>query len=60
VTEHEVAHCEDKQNWGGYLGSEVRATFGPMLKDPVGFVATVYQGVKEGRLKNVIQNILRG
>lgn len=42
VKAHEIAHCADTKTWGGALGSEIRATVKPALKDPIGFLATAW------------------
>lgn len=47
VKAHELYHCQDKANWGGWVGREIRANVVPGLKDPIGLLATVWKTVSD-------------
>lgn len=42
VVEHELYHMRDTWNWGGTLGSELRACVVPGISDPIGLAVTVW------------------
>ncbi len=47
VKAHELYHCQDKSNFGGWAGREIRANFFPGLKDPVGLIATAWKTITD-------------
>lgn len=47
VKAHELYHCQDKSDFGGWLGREIRANVIPGLKDPVGLAATVWKTITD-------------
>jgi hypothetical protein len=61
VKAHELYHCRDKANWGGWLGREIRANVIPGLKDPIGLAATVWKTITDiDRIKLYLKRINRG
>jgi hypothetical protein len=61
VKAHELYHCQDKSNFGGWLGREVRANVIPGLKDPVGLMATVWKTITDiDRIKLYLKRIKEG
>lgn len=61
VKAHELYHCQDKSNFGGWLGREIRANVIPGLKDPIGLAATVWKTITEiDRIKFYLKRIKEG
>lgn len=60
VKAHEVYHLYDPHNWGGEFGQELRANFFPALRDPVGFLATAYETIKDPARRKYYFDRLRG
>jgi len=61
VKAHELYHCQDKANWGGWLGKEIRANAISGLKDPIGLVATVWETITDiDRIKLYLDRIRKG
>lgn len=61
VKAHELYHCQDKSNFGGWLGREIRANVVPGLKDPIGFAATVWKTITDvDRIKFYLKRIREG
>ena len=58
VKAHELYHCQDKSNFGGWLGREIRANVIPGLKDPIGLAATVWKTITDiDRIKFYLKRI---
>jgi hypothetical protein len=47
VKAHELYHCQDESEWGGWIGSELRANLIPGLKDPVGLALTIWKTITD-------------
>lgn len=61
VRSHELYHLKDKVNWGGWIGSEIRANVIPGLKDPIGLIATIWATITDiDRVKYYIQRAIEG
>ncbi len=61
VKAHELYHCQDKSNFGGWLGREIRANVIPGLKDPIGLMATVWKTITDiDRIKFYLKRIKEG
>jgi len=61
VKAHELYHCQDKSNFGGWLGREIRANVIPGLKDPIGLAATVWKTITDvDRIKFYLKRIKEG
>jgi hypothetical protein len=61
VKAHELYHCQDKSNFGGWLGREIRANVIPGLKDPIGLAATVWKTITDvDRIKLYLRRIKEG
>jgi hypothetical protein len=61
VKAHELYHCQDKSNFGGWLGREIRANVIPGLKDPIGLAATVWETITDvDRIKFYLKRIKEG
>lgn len=61
VKAHELYHCLDKSNFGGWLGKEFRANIIPGLKDPVGLVATVWKTITDiERIRLYLKRVKKG
>ncbi len=61
VKAHELYHCQDKSDFGGWLGREIRANVIPGLKDPVGLVATIWKTITDvDRIKFYLKRIKEG
>ncbi len=61
VKTHELYHCQDKSNFGGRLGRQIRAIMFPGLKDPVGLAETVWKTIiNVDRLKFYLGRIKKG
>ena len=58
VKAHELYHCQDKSNFGGWLGREIRANAIPGLKDPIGLAATTWKTITDiDRIKFYLKRI---
>jgi hypothetical protein len=58
VKSHELYHCIDKAEWGGWIGREIRANIIPGLKDPIGLMATVWASISDiDRIKFYLKRI---
>jgi hypothetical protein len=61
VKAHELYHCQDKSNFGGWLGREIRANVIPGLKDPIGLAATAWKTITDvDRIKFYLKRIKEG
>ena len=61
VKAHELYHCQDKSDFGGWLGREIRANVIPGLKDPIGLAATVWKTITDvDRIKFYLKRIKEG
>jgi hypothetical protein len=61
VKAHELYHCQDKSNFGGWMGREIRASIIPGLEDPIGFAATVWKTITDvDRIKFYLKRIKEG
>ena len=61
VKAHELYHCQDKSNFGGWLGREIRANVIPGLKDPIGLATTVWKTITDvDRIKFYLKRIKEG
>lgn len=60
VRAHEIYHCQDKSNFGGWIGSEIRANIIPGIKDPIGLLATIKASLSKDRLKFYWQRFKKG
>ena len=59
VLAHEIYHGKDKQEWGGRLGGEIRATVCCGTEDPLGMFHTLWAGILETRFENPFKKIVR-
>ncbi|MHB1865010.1 MAG: hypothetical protein ACYCPS_02500 [Candidatus Saccharimonadales bacterium] len=59
VTCHELYHLIDKQTWLGYFGMELRANFMCGLKDPLGFLATIRNGLGYSKFRIYLKRMLK-
>lgn len=61
VKSHELYHCQDKSDFGGWLGREIRANIIPGLRDPLGLGATIWKTITDiDRIKFYLKRIKRG
>lgn len=61
VKAHELYHCQDKSQFGGRLGQEIRANIIPGLKDPLGLAATAWKSLTDiDRIRFYIERIIKG
>jgi len=61
VKAHELYHCQDKSDFGGWFGREIRANIIPGLKDPIGLAATVWKTITDvDRIKFYLKRIKEG
>lgn len=61
VRAHELYHCQDEANWGGWLGKEIRANIMPGLRDPIGLFATGWDTVSDfNRIKFYLNRLKVG
>jgi len=61
VRSHELYHCQDKSDRGGWLGKELRANLIPGLKDPVGLAVTIWATVTDiDRIKFYLKRTREG
>ncbi|MCD4704893.1 hypothetical protein K8R66_02335 [bacterium] len=51
VKAHELYHCQDKSDFGGWIGGEIRANLIPGMKDPLGLLATIKASLSKDRIK---------
>lgn len=47
VRTHELYHCYDESQWGGWAGKEIRANIIPGFKDPVGLIVTIWETITD-------------
>lgn len=60
VKAHELYHCADKAVWGGWIGSEIRASLMPGLKNPIGLIATILKTTTDiDRIKFYLRRIMQ-
>jgi hypothetical protein len=58
VMAHELYHCQDHSNFGGWVGREIRANLISGLKDPIGLAATVWKTISDtDRVKFYLKRI---
>lgn len=60
VLAHELYHCTDRANWGGWIGRELRANLIPGLKDPLGMLAAFFASLNRERLRFYGERLKRG
>ncbi|KUK79667.1 MAG: hypothetical protein XD95_0206 [Microgenomates bacterium 39_7] len=61
IEQHELFHCRDTSNLGGWIGSEIRANIVPGIKDPIGLLSTIWATITDvDRIKFYIQRLREG
>jgi hypothetical protein len=51
VIRHEAYHIEDKHDWLGWFGGELRANIASGIHDPIGLLLTIKASLNRPRLK---------
>jgi hypothetical protein len=59
VKSHELYHCKDDSNFGGWIGREIRANLIPGIKDPLGLLATIKASLSKDRLRFYLDRFKR-
>jgi len=59
VIAHEIYHLNDEKKWLGWVGREARANVVCGVRDPHGFVSTVFASLNKKRIAAYLRSLIK-